>query len=42
MEGLKNNSEGELILAHRRALVCMARRSIIPRHQILDIQALFA
>jgi hypothetical protein len=39
IEGLKNNSEGELILARRRALVRMTRRGIKPRHQILDNQA---
>ena len=39
IEGLKNNSEGELILARRRALARMARRGITPRHQILDNQA---
>jgi hypothetical protein len=39
IEGLKNNSEGELILARRRALARMTRRGITPRHQILDNQA---
>ncbi len=30
-EALKNNSDGELILARRRALAQMARRGIVPR-----------
>jgi hypothetical protein len=42
MEGLKSNSKGKLILARQRALAHMARRGIIPRHQILDNQASFA
>jgi hypothetical protein len=41
-EALKNNSEGKLILARRRALAQMARRGIDPQHQILNNQALFA
>jgi hypothetical protein len=39
IEGLKNNSKRELILARRRALTRMDRRGITPRHQILDNQA---
>jgi hypothetical protein len=39
IEGLKNNSEGKLILAHRHTLARMARRGIVPRHQILVNQA---
>jgi hypothetical protein len=41
-ETLKNNSKGELILACRRALARMAQRGIVPWHQILHNQALFA
>ena len=41
-KALKNNSKGELILARSCALVQMAQRGIVPRHQILDNQALFA
>jgi hypothetical protein len=41
-EALKNNSKGKLILARCRALTRMARRGIVPRHQILDNQASFA
>ncbi len=39
IEGLKTNSEGELILARRRALARISRRGIKPRQQILDNQA---
>ena len=42
MEGLKNNSKGELILARWHALAHMAHCGIVPRHQILDKQASFA
>ncbi len=41
-KALKNKSKGELILACRCALAQMARRGIVPRHQILNNQALFA
>ncbi len=41
-KALKNNSKGKLILARRCALIRMAQHSIVPRHQILDNQALFA
>jgi hypothetical protein len=41
-KALKNNSEGELILACRCALAQMARRGIVPRHQILNNQLSFA
>jgi hypothetical protein len=41
-KALKNNSEGELILARCCALAKMAQRGIIPQHQILDNQASFA
>ncbi len=41
-KALKNNSEGELILARRHAFAQMAQRGIIPRHHILNNQALFA
>ena len=40
-KALKNNSKGKLILAHHCALVQMAQRGIVPRHQILDNQASF-
>ncbi len=39
---LKNNSKGKLILARHCALAQMAQRSINPRHQTLNNQALFA
>ena len=38
-EALKNNTEGELILARQRALTRMKRCGIVPKHQILDNQA---
>jgi hypothetical protein len=41
-KALKNNSKGKLILTRCRALVQMAQCGIVPRHQILDNQALFA
>ncbi len=41
-KALKNNSEGKLILSRRCALARMAQRGIVPWHQILDNQALFA
>jgi hypothetical protein len=37
-KALKNDSEGELILARSCALARMARRGIVPRHRILDNQ----
>jgi hypothetical protein len=40
-KALKNNSKGKLILAHHCALVQMAQRGIVPRHQILNNQASF-
>jgi hypothetical protein len=41
-KALKNNSEGKLILSRHCALAQMAWRGIVPRHQILNNQALFA
>jgi hypothetical protein len=41
-KALKNNSEGELILACRHALAQMAQRGIVPQHQMLNNQASFA
>jgi hypothetical protein len=38
-EAMRNQSGGELILAHARALARMRRRGLIPKHQILDNQA---
>jgi hypothetical protein len=41
-KAIKNNSKGELILTRCCALVRMARCGIVPQHQILNNQALFA
>ena len=39
VEALKNRTEGELILARRRALLRMKACGIIPAHQVLDNEA---
>ncbi len=41
-EVLKNNTEGELILAQQRALDHMKRCGIVPKHQTLNNQASMA
>jgi hypothetical protein len=38
-EAIKNNTEGELILARQRALARTKQCGIVPTHQILDNQA---
>ncbi len=42
VEALKDNTSGELILARARALECMRKAGIVPKHQILDNQKLAA
>jgi hypothetical protein len=42
MEALKDNTSGKLILAQARALECMQKAGIVPKHQILDNQKLVA
>ncbi len=42
VEALKNNTSGELILGCERALEHMRRAGIVPKHQVLDNQALVA
>jgi hypothetical protein len=41
-EALKNNTGGKLILGCARAIECMRKVGIIPKHQVLDNQALAA
>jgi hypothetical protein len=41
-KALKNSSKGKLIVACPHALARMAQCDIVPRHQIIDNQALFA
>ncbi len=38
VEALKNNTGGELILGCARALECMGRAGIVPKHQVLGNQ----
>ncbi len=42
VEALKDNTGGELILTRARALECMRKAGIVPKHQILDNQKLAA
>jgi hypothetical protein len=41
-EALKDNTSGKLILSHAWALECMQKAGNVPKHQILDNQALTA
>ena len=36
IEPMKNKTEGEIILARRRALEIMRNQGILPKHQVLD------
>ena len=36
IESMKNKTEGEMILAWRRALERMKAQGIVPTHQVLD------
>ena len=42
VEPMKNRTEGEMILARRRALAQMKLQGIIPKHQVLDNEILDA
>ena len=42
VEPMKNRTEGEMILARRRALARMKLQGIIPKHQVLDNKILDA